>query len=329
MSEVSLLMPPRLYTTSGEERRVGVELEMSGLDLDRLAHLVARVLGLQLEHSSRYERRITGDSAGDWRVELDFNLLKQLGRETRVDHTLLGDLETAAEEVLARGASQLVPIEIISPPLPLTRLHELETLIQALRTGGALGTSGKLRYAFGMHFNPDVPDRDSSSICDYLRAFHCLYDWLEDRAAINFTRRLTSYIDPFPRHYVTRMMAWSYRPALDVLIDDYLRDNPTRNRAMDMLPLFTFLDETRVRRVCDDVLIKSRPTFHYRLPNCEIDQPGWGLQQAWNDWVQVERLAEDKARLQRCCDAYLEHLHSTFHLPGAWLRQINLHWLDS
>jgi hypothetical protein len=33
------------------------------------------------------------------------------------------------------------------------------------------------------------------------------------------------------------------RPDLDTLIDDYLEYNPTRNRALDFLPLFLHLDE--------------------------------------------------------------------------------------
>jgi len=329
MSDNSLLMPPRLHTASGDERRIGVELEMNGMDLDRLARLAARELRLELENISRYERKLTGDPAGDWTVEVDFDLLKKLGRETRLEGSLLRELEGTAEEFLARSASQLVPLEIISPPLPLSRLHEVESLIRGLRKGGALGTSGKLLYAFGMQFNPEVPDMEAKTICDYLRAFHCLYDWLDERAEINFTRRLTSYIDPFPRQYIMKMLSGNYQPSLTELIDDYLKDNPTRNRALDMLPLFSHLDETRVRRHCDDVLIKPRPTFHYRLPNCEVDEPGWGLKRAWNDWVAVETLAEDKTRLQNCCDAYMIHLHSPFHLPGSWLRQIKLRWLES
>lgn len=43
--------------------------------------------------------------------------------------------------------------------------------------------------------------------------------------------------------------------------------------------------------------------FHYRLPNCEIHKPDWGLYVAWSDWIEVERLAADQARLGACCAA--------------------------
>jgi hypothetical protein len=43
------------------------------------------------------------------------------------------------------------------------------------------------------------------------------------------------------------------------------------------LPLFAFLDEDRVRAKLDDPLIKSRPTYHYRLPNTDFHKPNWGI----------------------------------------------------
>jgi hypothetical protein len=49
--------------------------------------------------------------------------------------------------------------------------------------------------------------------------------------------------------------------------------------------------------VRDPHLVKPRPTFHYRLPDCRIDEPGWRPSVDWNRWVAVERLAEDPERL--------------------------------
>ncbi len=79
----NMAMPPWTTNPEGEERRVGVELEMNGLTLDGLTELVARQLGMAIEDKGRYERALTGDPAGDWGVELDFDLLKRMGREER------------------------------------------------------------------------------------------------------------------------------------------------------------------------------------------------------------------------------------------------------
>ena len=323
-----LKQPPWLKNAEGQMRRVGVELEISGLELDALAECVAEFLGLRMEATGRYERLLTGDAAGDWMVELDFDLLKKLGREPHMAGAPVVDFGRTAEEILAWAAELLVPLEIISPPLPLTRLHEVETLIVRLRAAGAKGTSDSIVNAFGMQFNPELPSFEPELITASLKAFLCLYDWLFERADIDLSRRVTSYVNPFPAGYVEKVIAADYRPGLATLIDDYLAFNPTRNRALDMLPLFMFLDEKRVRAKADDVLIKARPTFHYRLPDCDIHKPEWGLYVAWNDWVEVERLAADNQRLEACCAAYREYLDDPLQrLFGDWPATVEREWL--
>lgn len=325
----NIKQPPWLKNAEGQTRRVGVEMEISGLELDDLAGCVAQFLGLKVETAGRYERLLKGDAAGDWMVELDFDLLKKLGREPRLADIPVVDLSRTAEELLAWAAELLVPLEIISPPLPLTRLDEVEALIVRLRAAGAKGTSDSVINAFGMQFNPELPSYEPELITASLKAFLCLYDWLFERADIDLSRRVTSYVNPFPLDYVEKVIAADYRPGISALIDDYLAYNPTRNRALDMLPLFMFLDEKRVRARAHDVLIKARPTFHYRLPDCDIHKPLWGLYVAWNDWVEVERLAADEQRLEACCAAYLEHLDDPLQrLFGDWAAIVEREWLD-
>jgi hypothetical protein len=323
-----LKSPPWLENAEGQARRVGVELEMSGLKLDALAEQVAGFFGLDIAERGRYERVLHGDPAGDWVVELDYDLLKRLGRQERTDATLADELGRSAEEALAWAAEALVPVELVGPPLPIRRLGEVEALIVQLRAAGAKGTSDALVNAFGLQFNPEVPNTGAHVITACLKAFLCLSDWLAARADIDLTRRVTSYVDPFPLDYVRRVIAPDYWPELATLIDDYLADNPTRNRMLDLLPLFLFLDEERVRRVTQDALIKARPTFHYRLPDCEIHRPDWGLYLAWNDWVEVERLAADETRLNACCAAYRAHLDRPLdRWLGDWAAILEAEWI--
>lgn len=326
---MTLRWPPTRKNASGDPRRVGVELEMNGLTLEQLSAEVARHLGLEIRpRGGRYERALTGDPAGEWRVEFDFDLLKKLGREQRDASTLAGELGDSAEEALKWLAESLVPMELISPPLPMNRLGEVETLIERLRESGCKGTSDRLVNAFGMQFNPEVPDTQATVVVRYLKAFACLYEWLQGRADINISRQVTNYIDPYPKSYCRRLVAEDYWPDQATMIDDYLEENPTRNRALDMLPLFAFLDETRVRQSVGDTLVKARPTFHYRLPNCEIDHPDWNLSIAWNDWVEVERLAEDDTRLAGCCRAYYDFLADPVdRWFGDWVKQLEDEWL--
>lgn len=326
----ALRMPTRRRNPEGDPRRVGVELEMNGFTLDALARLVASAIGARVGSPGRYERVLTGDPAGDWLVELDFELLKQLGREEHDTDTLAGGIGESTEEALKWLATPLVPLEVVSPPLPMGRLDEVEDLIEDLRDAGARGTSDRLVNAFGMQLNVEIPRADADTITTYLQAFLCLYDWLFTRADINVSRRVTNYIDPFPIEYVLRVIDPAYRPDRAALIDDYLAASATRNRALDLLPLFLHLDEARLRRVTDDPRIKPRPAFHYRLPDCRIDQPGWGLHSAWNDWIEVERLAADRDRLRACATRYRTLLESAFErlLGGGWADEVEREWLD-
>lgn len=321
---------PNRTNASGELRRVGVEIEMNGLSLPRLAEVTAAQLGLEVSAESRYEYRLSGDPAGVWQAEVDFRLLKEMG-QTQYRQGEFGDeVRQTLESLLHRVSEPFVPLELVSPPLPLDRLDDIEQLNQQLRAAGAKGSSDQLLNAFGLQFNPELPALDATTIRRYLQAYLCLNDWLVHHDQTDLARRVTPYIDPFPRDYVQRVLDGAYQPDLATLIDDYLHWNPTRNRALDLLPLFAELDPQRVRAVTDDPLIKPRPTFHYRLPDCQIHRPDWSPVRAWNDWCQVEYLAAEPVRLAACASAYrrlqgppLERWMNDWvaEVEGQWLHQ--------
>jgi len=324
-------MPPLTKTSTGQERRLGVEIEFSGLGITETADLVRQTLfganGGERRHPGRYEIALRGDPAGDWQIELDFAFLKSLGRRERQDDDLGDAVEGFAEDLLRMIAERIVPVEVISPPLPLSRLTTFNAIIQRLRAAGARGTSDDLSYAFGMQLNPEVPDTDADTLRHYLQAFLCVEDWLRERVAVDLTRRLTFFADPFPKGYARTAVAPSYSPNRAQLIDDYLDANPTRNRALDLLPLFTHIDAARVRAKVQDQRVKARPALHYRLPNSEIDQPDWDLNKPWRDWLVVERLAADPARLEQLCAAYSAYLNNPIErLTGDW-KQTCQQWL--
>ncbi|MBW6510298.1 MAG: amidoligase family protein [Desulfuromonadales bacterium] len=323
-----LKVPPWLKNPEGKPRRVGIELEMSGLDLNQLAAIVADFLQLEITSDGRYARILRGDAAGEWVVELDFNLLKKMGRKNRDASTLEGGLENSVEEAIAWAAESIVPMEIVSPPLPFDRLPQVEDLIAELRATGARGTSDHIVNAFGMQLNPEIPATDPAIITAILKTFLCCYDWIVERTNVDLTRRITSYVDPFPHEYILNVVNPAYQPDLDTLIDDYLQHNPTRNRALDMLPLFLHLDKKRVRNVTADELIKPRPTFHYRLPNCDIHKADWGLHLSWNDWVRMEALAADSERLNACCERFQQLQRNPLRRWfGDWPEELENKWL--
>lgn len=321
-------LPPIAVRADGHPRRVGVEIELSGLTLDQAAETVRDALHGRLRQTGRHEMAIDGDAAGAWRVELDFELLKELGRRERGDD--FGDVvQELAEDALRAIAQRVVPVEVISPPLDMTRLGEVNQLIDRLREAGARGTRDDLLYAFGLQLNPELPDTDADTVRRYLQAYLCVEDWLRSRAQVDLTRRLTFFADPFPKAYARLVVDPAYSPDRDRLIDDYLDANPTRNRGLDLLPLFTELDAARVQGAVQDARIVARPTLHYRLPNSEIDSPHWDLGGPWRDWLVVERLAARPQSLAALCARYSVLLqHPLDQLTTDWAAQTDS-WLST
>ncbi len=316
-NQVHYPLPPRPQTAGGRQRRLGVELEFTGLEVGAVARLVAQELGGEVRVSSLYEQAVETPS-GVFQVELDSRFMKDWVRTQGQSDS---PFEEISDEVVRVLGEQLVPCEVVAPPLSLGDLDQLDRLTERLRAEGAQGTRDGLINAFGLHLNPELPDLADRTLTAYLKAFLCLFEWLRYRSQVDFTRRLTLYIDPFPPAYAALVADPDYWPDQARLIDDYLLYNPTRNRALDLLPVFAEADPKRVTAVVDDPRIKPRPALHYRLPNCEIDHPGWGVWQAWQDWLQVEHLANDAQRLDQICAAYSKRMARPL---GNWLGD----WLE-
>ena len=81
MSASSYQMPRRSACPYGTPRRVGVEIEMSGIELPVIAEqLVAEYRGA-IDRVSEYEVKVNGSALGDFKVDLDFEYLQKLGRQ--------------------------------------------------------------------------------------------------------------------------------------------------------------------------------------------------------------------------------------------------------
>ena len=299
-------LPERLAGSDGSPRRVGVEIELQGIDIEELAALTAATLGGEVTPVSAVEFQIEVPEQGGYRVEVDFALLKELARERRRAVPEGGEgLMDFAVDLLNEVSSVTVPCEIVAPPIAMDAVAApMDALVGALRDAGAKGTRHSLLYAFGVHLNVEPPDLEAATIVRYLRAFVCLYDWIVDEGEVDLSRRLSPYIKPYDRDYDLLVADPDYAPGWPTLIDDYLKYNPTRDRALDMLPMFAHVDEERVRDTVDDALVKARPAFHYRLANSCVDEPGWTIASPWNRWMAIERLANEEGQLAALASAF-------------------------
>ncbi|WP_038052976.1 amidoligase family protein [Thioalkalivibrio sp. ALJ1] len=294
----------------GEARRIGLELEMAGVSLDTMAETVQAEFGGQIDSDSAFVCHVRDTEVGDFQLELDARVLKDRAYRdhlARLGIELDDSDEAALDRWLADAAGRLVPHEIVAPPIAAADLPRLDRVRAALQQAGALGTERSLLYAFGLQINIEIHRTDAEWLLAILRSFLLMVEVLTAAGAIDLARRLSPYIRAFPGPFVRYVLDPDFRPDQAGLIDAYLAHNPTRNRPLDLLPLFAHLDADRVDAApVEHELIKPRPAFHYRLPNCEIDDPEWSLARPFNGWVEVERLAADPERLERLSREYLE-----------------------
>lgn len=299
----SFKTPPWTHKSDGSMRRVGLELEMAGIEPAEIAKAVAATVGGRIERESAFLTQVVDTELGEFRIELDADLLTNRQYQKHLSEMGIdigeGEIRDNLERVISRIAGLVVPLELVGPPVPLSELSRLDTIRSKLHQAGALGTGSSALYAFGLQLNVEAVSLEPDHLLAMLRAFVLQYDWLMKRSQVNVSRRISPYVQPYPEEFVRHILERGYDPDIETLIDDFLALTPTRNRPLDMLPLLTFIDEDRVMAApVEHHLIKARPAFHYRLPNCRIDEADWSLAEAWNDWVEVERLAADPDELE-------------------------------
>lgn len=331
---VPLQSPPLTENKNGQPRHVGVELEFSSLSSQQSAELICKRFGGKIVSYDPHYYEVRDTQLGNFDCKLDVRYAHPSEEKEETAKRLLSGLvrEDKLNDFLRRTESFIgdvgqgwLPTEIVGPPIPYTQIPLLDELVGDLIAEGAEGTESSWAYAFGVQLNPEIAASNSDYLLRHLQAYCLLSDWLREDINIDVTRRILPFVDRFPLSYIKLILQKSYRPSREQLIDDYLHYNPTRNRELDMLPLFRYLDEKRVMDTITSSLVKARPTFHYRLPNASFNKPGWSLTGEWNRWLKVEMLAHAKKSLSEMAAAFLENQSRVFH--GNWAR-MSAQWLE-
>jgi len=331
MTRPAYLMPPSVLDDSGQPRRAGFEFELGNLSVIEAARALHEAMGGELRIDNPFRAVLSGTALGELKIERDAELLSSVRYRKWLNQLGLefepGSLGHEIEANIDNATRLLVPCEVITEPIAFEHLGRLDILTAILEEVGAEGTQDSLIYAFGMHINPSLPARDATTLRRFLQAFLLLSNWIIELSGTDLTRRfLTNFIDPFPQDYVERVLDETYEPDLERFTADYLRDNPTRNRALDLLPILKELRPERVSgalRGEERALVKGRPAFHYRLPDCRVNVPGWSAADAWNHWVYIEKLAADGALLQELLRAWKKSSDSFSLAPRyAWTMRL-------
>lgn len=332
MDKTEFTSPPIQTNPKGSERTVGYEFEFTGLAMADAAELIQDLYGGIIRKKSAYELEVADSRFGTFRLELDAQLLREKKYETLlkkvgIDLDRFKEKDTF-EDSLMELASSVVPFEIITPPVPLSDMHQLNAITDNLRKRKAEGTGSSFIYAFGLHINPEVSDESTESILNHLRAYVLLDPWIRKDARIDVSRRITPFINPYKEEYILHILDEKYRPDLETLIKDYFAFDNSRNRALDLLPHFMHLNEELTGSLLKDTITSARPTWHYRLPNCSIEDEKWSLAQEWNRWVLVEKLACDEKELHRYMRAHKKVKKETMiGFEKKWIELMN-RWVE-
>ena len=293
---------PQPDTAEGGPRLTGVEIELGGLDEARCADLCARHLGGVARQVDEAIWQVEGSRIGALKIYLDTAL-------RHADKTALRDA------ALSLGR-EVIPVEIVTDPLDRDGLIALDDLREALRQAGALGSGGGLFFGFGVHLNVQVASDRAEAIVPPLLAYALIEDWLRTANPIDQMRRVLPFAAPYPRRLVRRLIALGRGARLGHVMDAYVQEAPSRNFGLDMLPVFAWIDAARIESVLTSAT-SARPTFHFRLPDCRIDEPGWSLDREWRRWRTVERVAANADALAELSQGW-DAAHAGVPLPRAF-----------
>lgn len=293
-------MPAPVNHRPDATRRVGVELEFMGLSAREAAFALSTRLGGHVEKENPHAFHLRGTHLGDLRVETDLRAV-----HPRRHPELAIRLDDRSADWLGALVSPFVPREVVTGPLPFSRLPDVDEAVRGLCEAGARGEGTVLFDTLGLHFNVDPPGLDVATMTAFLRAFLVLEDEIRETIAGGCAGTLAVLPVPFPEAYRQTVLARDYAPDVCAFASDYLSANPTRRRALDLLPLLAHLDPARVRSILPNEKISARPVFHYRLPLAHAGVPGWSVLPAWETWLRVENLAGDPEELASRCAAAL------------------------
>ena len=310
-----IIPPPDKKTTKGEIRRIGVELEFGDITPIKTAQIVQNVYGGDLKEEDPYRILVENTPYGTFVIELD-TIYAHPPENPKSKQGFLAEMANKVAETVGDMSKGFVPMEIACPPVPLDKLSDIEKLVVALREGKATGTNQEIYYAFGCQLNPELASLEIDYVLKQFKAWLLLEDWLRQEAANDLSRHLTVFANPFSRRYAKKVLKESYAPDWEKFIDDYLKDNNTRNRGLDMLPLMTHVRPETKEKAGDD-RIKQRPTFHYRIPDSRIDEADWSITLEWNRWVQVELLANNPEKFDTLRKKFLTKSYSR----KAWAKE--------
>ncbi len=274
----------RASSPRAPERRIGLELEFAGLSEARAAQVFTEATGTSARQVAEREWACETGQFGTCRFFLD----------TAYDDTVVETGGKPAERIMR----QFVPVELATDPFHPAQLPLFDQAVARLRDAGAVGSRNGLLLGFGLHLNVDIASRQAGYLSAVLTSYALLEAWFRRAAPIDISRRLMPFVAPYPDSFIDTLALLD--PAdREELTEFYLRQAPSRNFGLDLLPVLAEFAPEKVEAAVDGKKIKPRPAFHFRLPDCRIDEADWSVMEAYDQWSMVEAVAAESALLRR------------------------------
>jgi hypothetical protein len=289
---------------AGARRKVGIEIELGDLDEGRVAEIAARLLGGRVKAGDDHRTRLEGSALGDLEIYLDS------AYRAAIEDDLPAPLRALAEDV--------IPVEIVTPPIDPADIAKLDRLCAALREAGAVGTTDGVLLGFGVHLNVETTGAEVADLLPVLTAFALVEDVLREDG-MDRSRKVLPFTRPYPRDMVRALCSAAFADT-GALMQFYLAHAPSRNHGLDMLPILAEIDPDRVADAVQDDAVSARPAWHYRMPDSRIGDPDWSVGAEWNRWVRIERIAARPDLLERLRRAWLDHDAGAFASRAGWAK---------
>ncbi|WP_425093470.1 amidoligase family protein [Tropicimonas sp. S265A] len=290
------------------EGRVGLELEFAGLSERAAAEAVALSTAGVARETAPHRWAVETEAFGTCEVYLDTQFADTIS-------------QVAGENGLAL-ARQIVPVEVVTEPFPIRHLPEFDLVTDALRLEGASGSRDGLFFGFGTHVNIEVDTDDVDLVVSRLCAYALIEEFLRQEHPIDISRRVLPFVSPYPDSLVNALAEHQPRTK-EQLLDLYLHHAPSRDHGLDLLPILALYDAERVRSDAEGMTkVKARPAFHFRLPDCRVDEEGWSVLDAWDDWSLVEAVADDPDLLADLCQARRDWIAANAWQRAPWFKTV-------
>lgn len=306
MTREAIAPLPQPDTADGTPRRIGVEIELAGLTEKQIAQLAAQNLGGTARRTSGNDWEVAQSAIGRLQIYLDIFLRKET--------------DSAFKEIGLKIGREVIPVEIVTEPLDRKGLMQLSDFIALLRREGAKGTGQSLLFGFGLHLNPAIASAQDRDIVRPLLAYALIEEWMRELHPIERTRELLPFTAPYPKKLIAELARLGPNASLEAVIRTYRAATLSRNHGLDMLPIFTHLRPDLIApEEGKGGTVSPRPAFHFRLPDCRIDDADWSLDTEWRRWWRVEAIAADTELLSDLCREWLAAKEGLTLLGDKWV----------